>query len=165
MIAFGCVLLFLVASGAFLFLTEPSQQRSRSVHDGIAIGVAIFSILTITALLTPAIVSWIVLAVGVFSLILASTVSARRTRALTILFGLVASLVIFHFSLAAFDVALSTREFASDRELLVAAVDRGLSGECVRETAGTVVVAALGAAAGHLAGLLILRSRQASRHP
>jgi len=126
---------------------------SRKPLSGLILFFSVFGLMWITALLFPPVASWITAALGIFILVFVRTVKEEPTPGLRLTASLVLGALAFHFTLALFDLAMSTREFTSDKALLLAAVERSVSVPNLRPMAALLASTALGAIAGHWLGI------------
>jgi hypothetical protein len=129
----------------------------RHVIEGTTVFVLTASMLWVATILLPPFLLLIVVGAGVFLVVLTRLRYLGRSRPGFFFAGLGAAIVGYPFLLAILDLALSTRDFGSDRQLVAEAVQRALSSEDSVGAAALLGTTALGAALGYLAGRVNLR--------
>lgn len=157
MLLLSAMLVIFALGIAMVLAARLSEDRgvSRSILTGGGLFLTIFGLLWSASLLLPTVASWLVAALGVS--VLAFVRTPREGRSQIISFLLIAGLavLVFHFTLALLDVAMSTREFSSDWDLLLAATNRSASAASLRSLIPLLGLIAVGVLIGRLLGSVL----------
>lgn len=111
----------------------------------------ILALLWCTSLLLVAPLSWLFAALAAMLLAFAGT-RERPLSLSSLLFPSEFAVLVFHFTLDLFDMAMSTRRFSSDWALLLTAVERSIEAGRLKALLLLLAVIALGVFSGRLLG-------------
>lgn len=123
---------------------------SRAVLAAGGCFLTVLGLLWCASLLLPAPWSWLT-AIAALLLVLRGT-REKPIRLSVLLVPAELAVLVFHLTLALFDVAMSTRPLKSDWDLLLAAVERSLEVGRLVELSALVALVALGILGGRLPG-------------
>jgi hypothetical protein len=148
MLLLAIAVILVALSSAALAAMPSVPRRLQGLVAELAVFLGVLGLLWTTALLAPPPISWLGSGAGVLGFTYARARLGGRARIAPLILGLALVTVTFHFMLALFDLAMSTRHFASDEALLRAAVRRGLSPSSLTPAAPLVLSIVGGGAFG-----------------
>jgi hypothetical protein len=149
--------------GALAAVGRSRWQFQESI-EAVVLAVIVSGILWTTALLLPPLVSWAAAAVGVSALAFARTARSQQAGVLPLLAALGLAVLCYQFTASVLDLATSTRHFASDTALLLAALDRSVSASGLPPLAAVTSLTIAGALVGQWLGVQSRRSTHCVRN-
>ncbi len=145
---FGCLFIALGLGLASLLAVPTGNSGGRAWLDTLGFSAFFFAFPLLSALLVTPLAMWLVPGAAAFMLAFSRWNRMPKASPRPLITGLILAVLALHFTVSLTEVAISTRQFDSDRELVSVALQRCRSVPALLQTASFSAAMAAGAGLG-----------------